>query len=230
MIKHQIICSDGKNIDIPLNIFNKIKNNNNNYVINLSEYYFCDSEAIEKIINYLKNEISESVKQILESKIKDMDQEKKILKEQLNILNEEKSFLNQNLIDNIGNLIGKLIKKELNEIKLKKNKILVNLININKRKHFLYKEYYFNKIFDFKKLNTRQICNILCSAEVLGIDEIINYYFKYDKIDKNCKLFGMIDYYNKDLIYKISNINRLNINSKNYSINYNNIFNNIINN
>ena len=40
----------------------------------------------------------------------------------------------------------------------------------------------------------------------------------------------MIKYYNKDLFNKISNINRLNINSASYSINYNNMINNIINN
>lgn len=208
MIKPQIICSDGKNIDISLNIFNKIKNNNNNnhnnYLIDLSNKYYSDSEAIEKIINYKNKNFDESFKQFYEKKMKEIYQEKKILTEQLNILNEEKSFLNENLIDNIGNPIGVLIQDELSRIIIKQEKINEEIRKLNQIEIFLKGEFTFNNFFDFKKLNTRQTCNILCCADVLGIDEIINNYLKYNKI--NNLLIGMIEYYNKDLFNKISNI------------------------
>ena len=240
MINPQIVCSDGENINIPLNIFNKIKNNNNNdndndndnnnnnYIINLSDKYFCDLDTLKKILKYLKKELSESQKQSFESKNKEIDKDRKKSIENLDILLKEKTFLNQQLNINIGNPLEKLIIGELEKINSKENKILGKLKNIEKRKNLLNKEYYYNKIFDFKNLNTRQICYILCCAEVLELDEIINNYIENNKI--NDLLLGMIEYYNKDLFNKITNINRLNIHSASYGINYNNMINNITNN
>jgi len=199
-----IVCNNGNNIPISLDIYEQI-NNNEKPTIDLSDKYYGDSESIKKIIDYMKKNFNESYRQFYENKIREINEQKANLTEQLNILNQEVLDLNQHLIDNIENsIVGRAIQNELSRIIIIQEKNNKEIRKLNQKEIFLKGEFTFNKFFDFKKLNTRQTCNILCCADVLGIDEIINNYLKYNKI--NNLLIGMIEYYKIDLFNKISNI------------------------